>query len=98
VQAKLDEELAELRDCAPDDRSGLTEELGDLLFTVASLARHLGVDPETALAAANRKFERRFRHVEAATAPTPGPADENELARMEAAWAAAKRLERRSSE
>ena len=97
VYAKLGEELAELRACAADDHDGLSEELGDLLFTVASLARHLGVDAEAALSAANRKFERRFRHVERVTGPQPGPADAAELARMETAWQEAKEEERKAS-
>ncbi len=66
VIAKLHEELDELiaaRDA--EDPAAVEEEIGDLLFTAANLARHLRVDPEHALRAANRKFERRFRAVEA---------------------------------
>ncbi len=63
--AKIEEELAELRDAARgNDRARVEEELGDLLFAVANLARHLDVAPEEALNRANRKFERRFRRME----------------------------------
>ena len=62
---KISEELGELGEAVrAGDRSGIAGELGDLLFTVANLARHLGVDPESAARAANRKFERRFRELE----------------------------------
>lgn len=68
VFAKLDEEVAELRAAlsAPggENQSAVEEELGDLLFTVANLARKLGVDPEGALAATNLKFRRRFQAIE----------------------------------
>jgi nucleoside triphosphate diphosphatase len=68
VLAKLEEETAELRaEIAGDDRAAVTEELGDLLFTVANLARHLKIDPELALRDANRKFRYRFAAMEAAT-------------------------------
>lgn len=62
VLDKVHEELGELRDelTDPIDLERAEEELGDLLFSIASLARHLGVDAETALRRANRKFERRF--------------------------------------
>ena len=61
-RAKVDEELAEI-DAAPPER--IAEEVGDLLFSVANWARHLGVDPEAALRSANAKFERRFAGMEA---------------------------------
>lgn len=65
VLDKVDEELAELRQAiASADIAHIEEELGDLLFTVANLARKLRVDPESALRAANGKFTRRFRAIE----------------------------------
>ena len=81
-RAKIDEELVELAEAAPDDRE---EELGDLLFSVVNLARHLKIDPEEALRKANRKFETRFRAIEA----TPGFKDCT-LDEMEARWQAQK--------
>jgi MazG family protein len=73
------------------------EEIGDLLFVVANLARHLKVDPEAALRSANAKFTRRFRHIEtslAAKGTKPGAAG---LQEMEALWQEAKALEKKSS-
>jgi MazG family protein len=73
------------------------EEVGDLLFVVANLARHLKVDPEAALRAANAKFTRRFHHIEAGLAARgikPGAAS---LEEMEALWQEAKGLEKGSS-
>jgi nucleoside triphosphate diphosphatase len=61
-RAKIVEELAEID--AESDQSRQEEELGDLLFAVANLSRHLKIDPEEALRKANRKFERRFRAIE----------------------------------
>lgn len=61
ARAKIDEELAEVEAASPDQRA---EEIGDLLFATVNWARKLGVDPETALRAANAKFERRFRAME----------------------------------
>ena len=81
-RAKIDEELVELAEAAPDQRA---EELGDLLFSVVNLARHLKIDPEDALRVANRKFERRFRAIET----TPGFGDLS-LNEMEKLWQAAK--------
>jgi MazG family protein len=66
VRAKVDEELGELDEARQEeDAEHISEELGDLLFVVANLARHLGIDPEQALVQANRKFEQRFRLMEA---------------------------------
>ena len=65
VQQKIHEELDELADAAGTrEPSRIEDELGDLLFAVVNLARHLDVDPEKALMKANRKFERRFRAME----------------------------------
>jgi nucleoside triphosphate diphosphatase len=66
VSAKVTEELDEVRDAAASgDATATHEEIGDLLFAVANLARHAGVDAEAALRDANLKFTRRFHHVEA---------------------------------
>jgi ATP diphosphatase len=64
----------------------LEEEVGDLLFAAVNFARHLNIDPEEALRKANRKFEERFRKIEAA----PGFQDMS-LDEMESLWTAAKR-------
>lgn len=91
VWAKLAEEIAELQ--AAGNQAQRCEELGDLMFMVVNLARHLDVEPAAALGAATDKFERRFAHVMAAeTLPLLG--DERRLAAMEERWQAAKRLER----
>ena len=87
---KIDEELAELEAETEHDRK--LEELGDLLFAVVNLARHLNVEPETALREANRKFERRFRTIEQA----PGFA-EMSLEEKEALWVAAKKVQAETS-
>ena len=66
VKAKVEEELAEVVEAqAAGDAAAVQEEIGDLLFAVANLARHAGVDAEAALRDANFKFTRRFHHVEA---------------------------------
>jgi nucleoside triphosphate diphosphatase len=82
-RAKIDEELAELD--AESDHPRMLEELGDLLFAVANLARHLNIEPEAALREANRKFEQRFRIIEKAHGFA-----EMSLEEKEALWAAAK--------
>ena len=61
-RAKIDEELAELEQ--ESDHQRLLEEMGDLLFAVVNLSRHLNIEPEAALREANRKFEKRFRAIE----------------------------------
>jgi ATP diphosphatase len=82
-KAKIREELDEIAAAAPEE---LEEEVGDLLFAAVNFARHLKIDPEEALRKANRKFERRFRAIEAA----PG-FDQMSLDEMEALWVAAKK-------
>lgn len=82
-RAKIVEELSEVDAATSDDARA--EEIGDLLFAVVNLARHLGIDPESALRKANAKFERRFRRIEA----TPGFAGMT-LAEMDALWTQAK--------
>ena len=83
---KIDEELAELE--AESDHDGKLDELGDLLFAVVNLARHLNVEPEAALREANRKFERRFRAIE----HEPG-FEEMTLGEKEALWTRAKKAQ-----
>jgi MazG family protein len=71
VRAKVDEELAELDAArAAGDAAAQEAEFGDVLFALANLARHLGIDPDRALRGSNARFERRFRHVEARAAAT----------------------------
>ena len=85
-RAKIDEELAELD--AEVDHERKLEEVGDLLFAVVNLARHLNIEPETALREANRKFERRFRAIEGAPGFQGLSLDEKE-----ALWTAAKKAQ-----
>ncbi len=95
VADKIAEEARELAEA----RVGLgpvevAEEFGDLLFAMANLARHLGVDPEAALRAANEKFTRRFNSVEEHLATEGRRPEAASLAEMEALWQAAKAQER----
>jgi len=95
VLAKIDEELAELKEeIAAGDTAGTAEEVGDLLFTVANLARKLGHDPEAALAATNAKFRRRFGAVEAGLKERGRPLESAELEEMDELWEEAKGRER----
>jgi nucleoside triphosphate diphosphatase len=95
VLAKLDEEIAELRAelAAGRTPARVRDEVGDLLFAAVNLARHLGIDPEDALRATNRKFERRFRAIEQALAASGRRAAEASLEELEALWQQAKRRE-----
>ncbi|MDE2199691.1 MAG: nucleoside triphosphate pyrophosphohydrolase [Rhodospirillales bacterium] len=94
VLAKLDEEVAELRAELPQaEPARLEDELGDMLFVLANLARKLGLDAETCLRQANAKFTRRFTAVEAALAATGTTAAEAGLEAMEELWQAVKRQE-----
>ncbi|HXU46178.1 MAG TPA: nucleoside triphosphate pyrophosphohydrolase [Thermoanaerobaculia bacterium] len=96
VLAKVDEELSELKEALADGapREALREEVGDLLFTLANLARKLDLDPEAALAQANLKFRRRFESIEKALAATGKSPADSTLEEMDDLWAEAKRAER----
>jgi ATP diphosphatase len=97
VLAKLAEETKELQDeiAAGASSDRLADELGDMLFVLANLARKLDLDPETCLRQANAKFERRFRAIEQALAREgKSPADAT-LAEMEVLWTGAKQAEPR---
>jgi ATP diphosphatase len=91
VDAKIREELDELEEAVAYGGAAETEsELGDLLFSIVNLARHLDVDPEHALNGANLRFETRFRDMEAALEAGGGALAELSLDELEAAWQAAK--------
>ncbi len=95
VIAKIREELAEVEQALDrDDHDHVVEEVGDLLFAVTNLARTLKADPEQCLRATNTKFERRFRHVEAALEAEGVSLPDAGLAAMEHHWTAAKARER----
>jgi len=86
---KIREELGELADA--DTAAARRHELGDVLFAVVNLARHLHVDPEQALGDANRRFEQRFRLLEGDLTATGRELAEYDLEALEAAWQAAKK-------
>ncbi|WP_295315061.1 nucleoside triphosphate pyrophosphohydrolase [Roseobacter sp.] len=89
---KIREEAAELVEARDTlSQSEIEEEFGDLLFVMANLGRHLGLDPEAALRAANAKFTRRFEGVEARLAAMGKTPAESDLAEMDALWDAVKR-------
>lgn len=91
VQRKLNEELAELREAlAADDSEAIAEEFGDLLFTLVNLGRHLQLDAETALRGASRKFEQRFRRMEASARARGVGLDSLSDSALDELWEAAK--------
>lgn len=92
VLDKIAEETAELVEVR-NDPVRATEEYGDLMFVMANLARHLEIDPEAALRAANAKFTRRFHAIEAALAADGRTPAQSDLAEMDALWDAAKARE-----
>ncbi len=95
VLEKLDEEIGELRAELPEaDPVRLADEVGDLLFVLANLARKLQLDPEACLRQANQKFSRRFNAMEQRIEQAGSSLAESELATMETAWQAVKRAER----
>lgn len=90
---KLAEEIGELREAV--GHAHRQEELGDILFMVVNLARHLGVDPARGLESTNRKFHQRYAHVMAHAAQLPPLGDPERLVQMEILWQEAKRLEKK---
>lgn len=106
VLAKVEEELGELKTAIADTGgtsagstgrggTGIEEEFGDMMFVMANVARHLGVDPEAALRAANAKFIRRFKSIETALAAQGRAPGDATLDEMDALWDAAKRNEQK---
>lgn len=98
LYGKLLEELSEFRQAAAaQDRQAMEEELGDLLFIAANVGRFSGLDPETALQSANRKFISRFRHIETRLAEQGLAPGRVTLEEMERLWEEAKAIERSQS-
>ena len=94
VLEKLDEEVAELKvEVAAGDIDKARQEMGDVLFVVANLARALDVDPEDALRATNAKFVRRFRYIEQKLAEDGKSPESSDLPEMDALWNEAKAAE-----
>ena len=94
---KLDEEAHELREAVRGgtDQAAIAEEVGDLLFVAVNVARLTGVDPESALKAANRKFRSRFRHIEDRLREDGRKPADSALEEMDRLWDEAKVLERK---
>lgn len=98
VLDKITEEAAELVDArATLTQDEVEEEMGDLLFVMANLARHMDVNPETALRRANAKFTRRFRYIESELKAKGKHPEQSDLAEMDALWNAAKIAEKRAA-
>jgi ATP diphosphatase len=94
VIKKIREETDEVEEALKGDNpEAVAEEIGDLFFAVANLARHRQCDPETIMRAANAKFERRFRYIEDELARRGQPFSATSLQEMEALWIAAKATE-----
>ena len=92
---KVNEELAELKDevGVNDNQTRIEEEFGDLLFAMVNLARHLDIEPETALRKANNKFERRFRWIESALRAQGQSPQTLPIESLESYWQQAKQAE-----
>jgi ATP diphosphatase len=97
VVDKVREELDEVLEAmSENDADAIAEEIGDLLFVVSNLARHLKVEPESALRAANAKFERRFRFIEQALRDAGRNMEDCALDELDALWGEAKKLEKQT--
>jgi ATP diphosphatase len=98
VVDKVREELDEVLEAmSENDPEAIAEEIGDLLFVVGNLARHLKVDPESALRAANAKFEQRFRFIEQALREAGRAMQDCALEELDALWGQAKKLEKQQA-
>ncbi|MCW8283281.1 MULTISPECIES: nucleoside triphosphate pyrophosphohydrolase [Agrobacterium] len=92
---KIEEEIAELREALEEGRpEKVLDELGDLIFALVNIGRHVKADPENALRGTNTKFRRRFNHIEKSLGENGETLEEASLERMEDLWQAAKRIER----
>jgi ATP diphosphatase len=91
VVDKIEEEVRELREAVEESPARAAEEFGDLLFSVANLARKLNIEPESALRAANDKFSERFAAVEADLEKRGSSVHAATTEQMEAAWQRIKR-------
>lgn len=92
---KIEEEIGELRQALKEkDRAKVADELGDLIFAVVNIGRHVGADPEMALRGTNTKFRRRFAHIEHELHAEGETLEAATLERMEELWQAAKAIER----
>ncbi|MFB2607688.1 MazG nucleotide pyrophosphohydrolase domain-containing protein, partial [Rhizobium phaseoli] len=92
---KIEEEIDELRVALRDgDRAKVSDELGDLIFAVVNIGRHVKADPEQALRGTNTKFRRRFNHIEDVLEAEGETLEAASLERMEEIWQAAKAIER----
>ncbi|TRB02848.1 MULTISPECIES: nucleoside triphosphate pyrophosphohydrolase [Rhizobium/Agrobacterium group] len=92
---KIEEEIAELREALAEGRpEKVADELGDLIFALVNIGRHVKTDPENALRGTNTKFRRRFNHIETSLNDNGETLQAASLERMEDLWQAAKRIER----
>ncbi|MDG3575653.1 nucleoside triphosphate pyrophosphohydrolase [Rhizobium sp. YJ-22] len=92
---KIEEEVAELREALQEGRQDkVSDELGDLIFALVNIGRHVNADPEQALRGTNTKFRRRFRHIETSLAANGEDLASASLDRMEDLWQDAKKSER----
>ncbi|CUW86993.1 nucleoside triphosphate pyrophosphohydrolase [Rhizobium pusense] len=92
---KIEEEIAELREALEEGRpEKVSDELGDLIFALVNIGRHVKADSENALRGTNTKFRRRFNHIEKSLGENGETLEEASLERMEDLWQAAKRIER----
>ncbi|CUX21327.1 MULTISPECIES: nucleoside triphosphate pyrophosphohydrolase [Rhizobium/Agrobacterium group] len=92
---KIEEEIAELREALAEGRpEKVSDELGDLIFALVNIGRHVKADPENALRGTNTKFRRRFNHIETSLNDNGETLQAASLERMEDLWQAAKRIER----